>query len=95
MADCASLLDEELSSFVFNYLTENSGSQVSHAPFLIEQKRGCFSPGVFLHVTVCGAIYLHHFIDAVRASQPASGVPDVCASRGVHRKLCIDAKSDL
>ncbi|XP_057205316.1 peroxisome proliferator-activated receptor gamma coactivator 1-beta [Triplophysa rosa] len=27
MADCASLLDEELSSFVFNYLTENSGSQ--------------------------------------------------------------------
>ncbi|XP_042594552.1 peroxisome proliferator-activated receptor gamma coactivator 1-beta-like isoform X1 [Cyprinus carpio] len=26
MADCASLLDEELSSFVFNYLTENSGS---------------------------------------------------------------------
>ncbi|KTG34847.1 hypothetical protein cypCar_00010188 [Cyprinus carpio] len=28
MADCASLLDEELSSFVFNYLTENSGSQV-------------------------------------------------------------------
>ena len=28
MADCDSLLDEELSSFVFNYLTENSGSQV-------------------------------------------------------------------
>ncbi|KAJ8394015.1 hypothetical protein AAFF_G00053590 [Aldrovandia affinis] len=27
MADCASLLDEELSSFVFNYLTEKSGSQ--------------------------------------------------------------------
>uniref|UniRef100_A0A8D3A1Z0 PPARG coactivator 1 beta n=1 Tax=Scophthalmus maximus TaxID=52904 RepID=A0A8D3A1Z0_SCOMX len=27
MADCAPLLDEELSSFVFNYLTENSGSQ--------------------------------------------------------------------
>ncbi|KAL6480435.1 hypothetical protein MHYP_G00114680 [Metynnis hypsauchen] len=27
MADCVSLLDEELSSFVFNYLTENSGSQ--------------------------------------------------------------------
>ncbi|XP_029517565.2 peroxisome proliferator-activated receptor gamma coactivator 1-alpha [Oncorhynchus nerka] len=27
MADCASLLDEELTSFVFNYLTENSGSQ--------------------------------------------------------------------
>nr|XP_046261287.1 peroxisome proliferator-activated receptor gamma coactivator 1-beta isoform X2 [Scatophagus argus] len=27
MADCASLLDEELSSFVFSYLTENSGSQ--------------------------------------------------------------------
>ncbi|XP_012988985.2 peroxisome proliferator-activated receptor gamma coactivator 1-beta isoform X2 [Esox lucius] len=27
MADCDSLLDEELSSFVFNYLTENSGSQ--------------------------------------------------------------------
>ncbi|XP_026186008.1 peroxisome proliferator-activated receptor gamma coactivator 1-beta isoform X2 [Mastacembelus armatus] len=27
MADCASLLDEELSSFVFNYLTENSCSQ--------------------------------------------------------------------
>eukprot|EP00066_Takifugu_rubripes_P028578 XP_011617844.1 PREDICTED: peroxisome proliferator-activated receptor gamma coactivator 1-beta isoform X2 [Takifugu rubripes] len=27
MADCASLLDEELSSFVFNYLTETSGSQ--------------------------------------------------------------------
>uniref|UniRef100_A0A3Q3W416 Uncharacterized protein n=1 Tax=Mola mola TaxID=94237 RepID=A0A3Q3W416_MOLML len=27
MADSASLLDEELSSFVFNYLTENSGSQ--------------------------------------------------------------------
>ncbi|XP_075904124.1 peroxisome proliferator-activated receptor gamma coactivator 1-beta [Nelusetta ayraudi] len=27
MADCAALLDEELSSFVFNYLTENSGSQ--------------------------------------------------------------------
>ncbi|XP_065122717.1 peroxisome proliferator-activated receptor gamma coactivator 1-beta [Paramisgurnus dabryanus] len=27
MADCASLLDEEFSSFVFNYLTENSGSQ--------------------------------------------------------------------
>ncbi|MCJ8734237.1 hypothetical protein PDJAM_G00233010 [Pangasius djambal] len=26
MADCVSLLDEELSSFVFNYLTENSGS---------------------------------------------------------------------
>ncbi|KAK6298264.1 hypothetical protein J4Q44_G00313190, partial [Coregonus suidteri] len=25
--DCVSLLDEELSSFVFNYLTENSGSQ--------------------------------------------------------------------
>lgn len=28
MADGASLLDEELSSFVFNYLTESSGSQV-------------------------------------------------------------------
>lgn len=28
MADCVSLLDEELSSFVFNYLTENSGSPV-------------------------------------------------------------------
>ncbi|KAM7389358.1 hypothetical protein PAMP_023342 [Pampus punctatissimus] len=28
MADCAPLLDEELSSFVFNYLTENSGSQI-------------------------------------------------------------------
>lgn len=28
MADCAPLLDEELSSFVFNYLTENSCSQV-------------------------------------------------------------------
>ncbi|XP_030000737.1 peroxisome proliferator-activated receptor gamma coactivator 1-alpha isoform X2 [Sphaeramia orbicularis] len=27
MADCAPLLDEELSSFVFNYLTENSDSQ--------------------------------------------------------------------
>ncbi|MBN3320639.1 PRGC2 protein, partial [Atractosteus spatula] len=27
MADCTSLLDEELSSFVFNYLTENTGSQ--------------------------------------------------------------------
>ncbi|KAM3866849.1 peroxisome proliferator-activated receptor gamma coactivator 1-beta [Diretmus argenteus] len=27
MADCAPLLDEELSSFVFNYLTETSGSQ--------------------------------------------------------------------
>ncbi|KAM4586207.1 peroxisome proliferator-activated receptor gamma coactivator 1-beta [Fundulus diaphanus] len=27
MADCAPLLDEELSSFVFSYLTENSGSQ--------------------------------------------------------------------
>ncbi|KAG7272908.1 hypothetical protein CRUP_002360, partial [Coryphaenoides rupestris] len=27
MADCASLLDEELSSFVFNYLTENSDGQ--------------------------------------------------------------------
>ncbi|XP_057707093.1 peroxisome proliferator-activated receptor gamma coactivator 1-beta [Corythoichthys intestinalis] len=27
MADCATLLDEELSSFVFNYLTENSDSQ--------------------------------------------------------------------
>ncbi|XP_054648694.1 peroxisome proliferator-activated receptor gamma coactivator 1-beta [Dunckerocampus dactyliophorus] len=27
MADCAPLLDEELSSFVFNYLTENPGSQ--------------------------------------------------------------------
>ncbi|XP_035388283.1 peroxisome proliferator-activated receptor gamma coactivator 1-beta isoform X1 [Electrophorus electricus] len=27
MADCVSLLDEELSSFVFNYLTENSASQ--------------------------------------------------------------------
>ncbi|XP_062331827.1 peroxisome proliferator-activated receptor gamma coactivator 1-beta [Osmerus eperlanus] len=27
MADCASLLDEELSSFVFSYLTEKSGSQ--------------------------------------------------------------------
>ncbi|XP_049615329.1 peroxisome proliferator-activated receptor gamma coactivator 1-beta isoform X1 [Syngnathus scovelli] len=27
MADCASLLDEELSSFVFNYLTENPDSQ--------------------------------------------------------------------
>ncbi|XP_031722837.1 peroxisome proliferator-activated receptor gamma coactivator 1-beta [Anarrhichthys ocellatus] len=27
MADCAPLLDEELSSFVFNYLTENTGSQ--------------------------------------------------------------------
>ncbi|XP_028315132.1 peroxisome proliferator-activated receptor gamma coactivator 1-beta [Gouania willdenowi] len=27
MADCAPLLDEELSSFVFNYLTESSGSQ--------------------------------------------------------------------
>lgn len=27
MADCAPLLDEELSSFVFNYLTENSCSQ--------------------------------------------------------------------
>ncbi|KAJ8254982.1 hypothetical protein GJAV_G00199590 [Gymnothorax javanicus] len=27
MADCASLLDEELSSFVFSYLTENSRSQ--------------------------------------------------------------------
>lgn len=27
MADCATLLDEELSSFVFNYLTENSCSQ--------------------------------------------------------------------
>ncbi|XP_053735465.1 peroxisome proliferator-activated receptor gamma coactivator 1-beta isoform X1 [Synchiropus splendidus] len=27
MAACAPLLDEELSSFVFNYLTENSGSQ--------------------------------------------------------------------
>ncbi|TNN62562.1 hypothetical protein EYF80_027265 [Liparis tanakae] len=32
MADCAPLLDEELSSFVFNYLTENSGSQVRPAP---------------------------------------------------------------
>uniref|UniRef100_A0A3B5M8Z0 Uncharacterized protein n=1 Tax=Xiphophorus couchianus TaxID=32473 RepID=A0A3B5M8Z0_9TELE len=28
MADCAPLLDEELSSFVFSYLTENSGSQI-------------------------------------------------------------------
>ncbi|XP_034036858.1 peroxisome proliferator-activated receptor gamma coactivator 1-beta-like [Thalassophryne amazonica] len=27
MADCAPLLDEELSSFVFSYLTENSGAQ--------------------------------------------------------------------
>ncbi|MGH0164611.1 UNVERIFIED_CONTAM: hypothetical protein FKN15_047507 [Acipenser sinensis] len=28
MADCTSLLDEELSSFVFSYLTEHTGSQV-------------------------------------------------------------------
>ncbi|KAI3351415.1 hypothetical protein L3Q82_020269 [Scortum barcoo] len=32
MADCAPLLDEELSSFVFNYLTESSGSQCVSMP---------------------------------------------------------------
>lgn len=45
-----SLLDEELSSFVFNYLTENSGSQVRDAHFPAGRGRGCARRTAFLRV---------------------------------------------
>ena len=51
MADCASLLDEELSSFVFNYLTENSDSQVRFDAFSQERVWGYPWRCSFLHVT--------------------------------------------
>uniref|UniRef100_A0A4W5NW31 Peroxisome proliferator-activated receptor gamma, coactivator 1 beta n=1 Tax=Hucho hucho TaxID=62062 RepID=A0A4W5NW31_9TELE len=42
MADCVSLLDEELSSFVFNYLTENSGSQYGEEEVCSDRLDGDF-----------------------------------------------------
>lgn len=50
MADCAPLLDEELSSFVFSYLTENSGSQVRSQPGRILGTWGFAQRGASLHV---------------------------------------------
>lgn len=50
MADCDSLLDEELSSFVFNYLTENSGSQVRDVHIIYIQNQDYLAEGSCLHV---------------------------------------------
>ncbi|KAI4874754.1 hypothetical protein NFI96_028373 [Prochilodus magdalenae] len=56
MADCVSLLDEELSSFVFNYLTENSGSQVRDAHVLPGQGCSSATRTVVLHVIPRGSV---------------------------------------
>lgn len=55
MADCAPLLDEELSSFVFSYLTENSGSQVRPRPLWIHGTLGYPTRGASERVAGCGA----------------------------------------
>lgn len=55
MADCAPLLDEELSSFVFSYLTENSGSQVRPRPLWIHGTLGYPTRGASERVAGGGA----------------------------------------
>ncbi|XP_041122289.1 peroxisome proliferator-activated receptor gamma coactivator 1-beta-like [Polyodon spathula] len=50
MADCTSLLDEELSSFVFNYLTENTGSQFGEKEVCTDRLDADFPEIDFFHL---------------------------------------------
>ncbi|GLD70535.1 peroxisome proliferator-activated receptor gamma coactivator 1-beta-like isoform X2 [Lates japonicus] len=80
MADCAPLLDEELSSFVFNYLTENSGSQVRYRPLRTHGTLGFADRGASLRVAGRSARYarlMRAFRPACQQHLPGSARPGV------------------
>lgn len=87
MADCASLLDEELSSFVFSYLTENSDSQVRCGSLWTHFTLGFPDRGASGSVAGRGACYarlMRGFRRLVSSISPAQGEP-------VSRIACVRA----
>ena len=87
MADCASLLDEELSSFVFNYLTENSGSQVSYVRIPYVQGQDYKAWDLFLHVIARSKAKYHHHSRTVTVG----GTSELYISRLLKPLTCVSA----
>lgn len=90
MADCASLLDEELSSFVFNYLTENSGSQVRGGPLRIHRTSGSAARAASQRVAGRGA-RCARLMQAFRRLVSSIYPPPLCTGRPVSRTACVRA----
>lgn len=91
MADCAPLLDEELSSFVFNYLTENSGSQVRYRPLRTHGTLGFADRGASLRVAGRSARYarlMRAFRPACQQHLPGSARPGVSVCVCVCVNVC-------
>lgn len=85
MADCAPLLDEELSSFVFNYLTENSGSQVRSRPLWTHGTLGFAGRCAAARVAGRGACYT----GLMRASRRGSSAASPRHRDPVSRSACV------
>lgn len=91
MADCAPLLDEELSSFVFSYLTENSGSQVRSRPLWIHGTLGFPVRGASVRVAGRGARcarLMRGFLPACQQHLPGTVRPGVSVCVRVY--VCVN-----
>lgn len=98
MADSASLLDEELSSFVFSYLTEASGSQVRPQPRWTRGTLG-FPPAlasgrVACRGTLCGRLMpdVRRLVSSISPPAWGPGVPGCSRTRACSVCECVRAR---